>query len=188
MSYFAHPALPAMGTWDAQSTRRTEQKRDEPHDRQQDATSLRIHGGETRRSGAKPQGRNAMFEEGSSSPKRRWRHRSGSRRHGRCRWRGGYAKIRTDEPTAMSGRSRASDESHERWSIDSTGTQERELWRRAKLERAGFLKVMATSSAGNAVEGRKPSRVRQVTGKTGEGSGEVQRPATTSALTRRTTL
>lgn len=80
------------------------------------------------------------------------------------------------------------DESHERWSMNSTGTQERELWRRAKLERAGFMKVMATSSARNAVEGRKPSRVRQVTGKTGEGSGEVQRPATTSALTRRTTL
>jgi hypothetical protein len=76
----------------------------------------------------------------------------------------------------MSGRSRSPDESHERWSIDSTGTQRRELWRRAKLERAGLLKVMATSSAGDAVEGRKPSRVRQVTGKTGEGAGKSNDP------------
>jgi hypothetical protein len=63
-------------------------KRGEPQDRQQGAINLRISGGETRRGGEKPRGRNTKIGEESPVPKRRWQHLRGSGRRGPCRWRG----------------------------------------------------------------------------------------------------
>jgi hypothetical protein len=96
--------LRAIGTRVVRSTHRTEPKRDEPDDRQQDATSLRLHGGETRRSGAKPQGRNESARMGILEPE---------------------AKVATPlwewTPGTMSMDGWIY-ESHERWSMNSTGT------------------------------------------------------------------
>ena len=157
MNRVARTAPASGGGRKASARPRKREKRDEPQDRQRDATSPRAPSGENRRGGAKPRGRNGIDRPGGLPTEAEERALKSSLRGGSGR----SVHVDGGEKTnPMRGRPR-------KWPG---------LWKDRSGEERRSCRSAHHPSPGDGANLQGPSRASRATGKAEEGAGKANDP------------